>query len=165
MKWQIREERKLAGSRALGFCTCLSRLEIECVSFSLFYQLDSVYLVRFHLFCFFSIDSCKAECLFVLLFLRRRGSRRRGKSYRVCGGASHMYLRAGSPPHTNIISSSTSKSCVSSVEQVVLLFSGRCASIVLIHRNISLAFKPVRKGSSSRYRIVPHLTSLSPLSL
>ena len=41
-------------------------------------------------------------------------------------------FKSGVSPHNNIISSSTSKSCVSSVEQVVLLFSGCCASIVLI---------------------------------
>ena len=79
----------------------LTQRKIEwCVCFSLFYQLDSVYLVRFHLFGFFSIDSCKAEWLFVLLSLRRRSSRRRGKSYTVCGGASHMYIRAGLHPTT-----------------------------------------------------------------
>ena len=39
-------------------------------------------------------------------------------------------FKSGVTPHNNIIGSSTSKSCGSSVEQVVLLFSGHCASII-----------------------------------
>ena len=98
-----------------------------------------MYLVRFHLFRFFSIDSCKAEWLFVLLLLRQHGSRHRGKSYRGGGVASHMYLRVGSHP-TTISSAVLPPSHVYRLWSWLFFFSLAVVHPLFdFHRDISLA--------------------------